>query len=81
MAAAGRNGMSRIVPRKIDLQLVAWVGYWICLVILFVLLRAKSSNLVFIDETIPIKISQAMTARGKPRSELAVCRSSRGAEI
>ena len=64
MAAAGRNGVSRIVQRKIDLQLVAWVGYWICLVILFVLLRAKSSNLVFIDETIPIKISQAMTARG-----------------
>ena len=52
------------VLRRVDLPRAAQAAYWICLVILFVLLRAKSSGMVFEDENIPLKISQAMTARG-----------------
>jgi hypothetical protein len=54
------------IGRKIGLQEVALAACWLCLVFAFIALRAKAGHpFVNIDETIPIKISQAMSARGK----------------
>ena len=55
----------RPAGRRIGLHEVMLAGYWLCLLIAFIALRAKASHpLINIDETIPIKMSQAMSARG-----------------
>jgi hypothetical protein len=48
---------------KLDLRTVAWAAYWVCLVIVFLALRAKPLEGILDDEWIPVKVSEAMTAR------------------
>jgi hypothetical protein len=48
---------------KLDLRTVAWAAYWVCLVIVFLALRAKQLEAILDDESIAVKISQAMRAR------------------
>ena len=49
---------------KVHLQRAAPAVYWIALLLVFFLLRAKSLQTVLGDEAIPIKLSEAMSARG-----------------
>src|SRR5262245_39161391 len=66
LRAACRCG-ARMTPGRlvrIGLPEVALAACWIGIVIAFVALRIKSSGMVFADEMLPLKISEAMSARG-----------------
>ena len=48
---------------NVDLRRVAAATYWVSLVIVFLALRAKQFEAILDDESIPVKISEAMRAR------------------
>lgn len=49
---------------KLGLWRVAPVAYWVGLLIAFLALRAKHLEVILDDESIPVKVSEAMRARG-----------------
>jgi len=49
--------------RNIDRRDIVLAAYWVCLVIVFLALRAKQLEAILDDESIAVKISQAMRAR------------------
>ncbi len=49
--------------RDLDRRDIVLAAYWVCLVIVFLALRAKQLEAIIEDEWIPIKISEAMRAR------------------
>ena len=62
---AGAGFTARVEGRDQIFHQVAWATIWFCLLILFVALRARASHpIVNADELIPVKLSEAMVARG-----------------
>ena len=51
-------------PGRLDRRDIVPAAYWVCLVLVFLALRAKHLEQILDDEWIPVKLSEAMRARG-----------------